>query len=580
MVTPRNGHPDDARVPEVPESPETLDSPEEREGSREIDRRRFLLTSVLGLAGLYFLGGCRKGSDEAGMEDGREYDLDEARFRSVARDIGTFFDCMAGRKSDGCALYDRYIRKAHGKDERVLRVDIFRDVLLEHIEDTMSLTKYESFMLHQNAYVFAHALNLLNVTLTGRQLAGGKKQISDAVPLLRAYASYTQRSAIAKEAHASEALEEQIDPLALLALIGAETDFVNFHNHREGVQGDFQFTSISLPKGTHYVPGDKPLSPLRARYNKTFDALDDIGPLGARKNIALCVAFLQSLEARVQRAFSRDDATDQNIRENYAFLLALTFYNSDIGKRINDPQFLRDVREQPSSFISHLNFTYGARAGKLYVPTIIVYYVLLREFEREGSTALNREDLILRAFEMCFAPNFGLKGDRSARRVTTPDIPEAPATEAPEVPPTPRPEPAAPRPTPRPAERPTPAQKRRIPEPVRHAPKPGSVTITVRGRLTKTHLLSAYFRSYDELYALNPSLRGRHLRTGQTLRLPSRYARTTVQPGDTLQKVAARAGCSAELLRTLNRLEDWDRWTAASVPLRRGETIIVPRSTR
>lgn len=585
-----------------------------REEFRKKSRRSFMkrcgqVAALIGLASLTpWHGRKQEVEDEINEEELEKdtevseeletYEYNEDKFCFVATELKNFYDCFQGGANIDCELFMRY-KGARGSIEQ-LDTNILRRVLLEFVNQKVDLEEYEKYMLEQNVWIFPHVLNLLQISFTGKNVAGGKKQLSGKEILFRKYEGFRKDSRYEKlyqSVVSSQQLGEIVDPLVVLSLIANETDFANMYNVREGVSGPFQFTEQLPPEGDYF-----PESTKRVReqlYNDFYGRLSDIEDPYSRKNIAMCLAFIFEAKKTLDDKFSAEDAVDENIRDNFSMLMSYAFYNSSLGKRINREDFPEDVRNNASSFINTLNYR-GSRAGKLYVPALISHYLLLKQFDRTGNANIDEERIYLELFEMCFKPNFGLSQVSSKEaeivlaehRVPIRTVPiESEPEKAQEV------SVATAK-----IDEPTTTSRRDLfegfrkryeefkakvlerkpaenPKPPESVKKKGNCYIDVIEDMTKYSLHNTYFKSLDHLYEYNRHIENKVLQIGVRVYLPEKYIFHDVQKGETTYGISKRYKISLDELKVLNSMVDKDNWSKETPSLNVGEKVIVPRSS-
>lgn len=412
-----------------------------------MERRDFLRTTVL--AGLGLAAGCK---EEPKHTEGREGEKSE----KITQEISEFFDIVNGNKKDAgnCALYKNYVAKCPDNKPTPVQLDVLRDALTEMVEECKDLTKEQKKQFIENKFIFSRMLGLLNTAFTGENNMGGKEQISGKEVLCKNYFAYKERP-IGEAIMASKKLAGIIDPTVIMALIANETDYVNFFNRAEGVRGDFQFTSAHPPKeNTYDIPEPKNeaqrsaqegniLHLRRKRHNEFYEELSDISNNDIRKQLAFFLSFIFGNLDYIRYEYKQPSEflskeERENTMEHADFLMAIQFYNSDIARINEDSKKGDDVNRRikkegsASAFIETMPFFKGSRAGKLYVPTLLTHYILLKKFDarveelrekgelEDKKTPLHRRAANFskplaykEAFQLSLKPNFGIAPDET-----------------------------------------------------------------------------------------------------------------------------------------------------------------------
>lgn len=373
-----------------------------------MNRREFLTSAML--AGLGIAVGCKQENSE--MKSGPECETG----RGITKDICEFFDIVHGEKDDtgACALYAEYV-KACEHEPTPVKIDALRDVLSDIVQKNTEITSEQKKQFLENKFIFARMLGLMDTAFTGENSLGGKVQISRKEVIGKNYFAYKE-GPIGEVIATSKKLAGIVDPTVVFALIANETDYVNFFNKHEGVRGDFQFTSAHPPEeNTFVLPEPKDEAEKHAqersivrlrkkRHNEFYDALDDIEDNDIRKQLAFFLSFVFGNLDYIR--YEYDQPSDfltkeerENTCENADFLMALAFYNSDIA-RIDEDSKKGDAvntsikkEKSASAFIETLPFYKGSRAGKLYVPTLLTHYVILKKIDERANALREKGEL-------------------------------------------------------------------------------------------------------------------------------------------------------------------------------------------
>ncbi len=450
MGTPLNQSPESGkRGPVAPQKPKSQPqlpqkSPTPVDQGRLMSRRSLLgiLLSIAVVAtGASIIGrdspqdsGVSKPDKPHGKKEEKETNDRTEELKKVAKEMKNFFRAVAQRTTPkDNDLYDEYVvqlKKIDKEDEKELQMDAFREAVMKYLASELSLTPEEREMMTHNKHFMSRTLGLINMTCAGKNIAGGKLQMDGKAIIAKHYKHFREDTDMGKAITSSEKLAKLIDPDLLFALIGNETDFVNFYNRAEGVHGAFQFTSMMPPSGNTFdLPKDLDKQLKRGKdssdsgqfghyvtllrkkhYNEIYEELDDIRSNDMRKQIAMCLGFIFGN----MEAISDQFADNPKVKDDYKWLMAVAFYNADIarinenlgkGKELNRKLDAGSV----SAFIETLPFYKGSGAGKLYVPRFIARFALLKAIDEKGDVGeVTEEDLLQEMIRGSMKSNFGL----------------------------------------------------------------------------------------------------------------------------------------------------------------------------